>query len=401
MKIVDVAEFYTDQGGGVKTYINQKLKAGAACGHEVVIIAPGAQAGEEERHGGRVLWVPGPPLPVDPRYYILWREKQVHALLDRERPDIVEGSSPWTGGWFAARWPGKSAKSFIFHQDPVAVYPHTFFARSLGYDRVDRLFTPYWRYLRRLSNRFDATVVSGNWLAERLKTFSIKHPVAIPFGIDKTFSSANRRDVQLRKKLLADLGLDEQATLFVSISRYHPEKRLGTLFKGFREAARHKPMGLLVFGDGPFRWMVSRMARGIPHLKLMGFTSRRESLADILASSDFFLHGSAAETYGLVVAEAVCSGVPVIVPNEGGAGELAAPEYAETYPAGDAQALTASILRMLDRDRTAMVRACDTAASKEIKTLDNHFDKLFELYKNLSNGRSVLPAMNNATSEIV
>ena len=27
MKIVDVAEFYAEQGGGVRTYINQKLKA--------------------------------------------------------------------------------------------------------------------------------------------------------------------------------------------------------------------------------------------------------------------------------------------------------------------------------------------------------------------------------------
>ena len=30
MKVIDVAEFYADQGGGVKTYINQKLRAGAA-----------------------------------------------------------------------------------------------------------------------------------------------------------------------------------------------------------------------------------------------------------------------------------------------------------------------------------------------------------------------------------
>ncbi|MDZ7807984.1 MAG: hypothetical protein U5K71_12835 [Gracilimonas sp.] len=30
--------------------------------------------------------------------------------------------------------------------------------------------------------------------------------------------------------------------------------------------------------------------------------------------ADYFVHGSAAETYGIVVAEAVCSGLPVVVP---------------------------------------------------------------------------------------
>ena len=41
MKIVDVAEFYAELGSGVRTYINQKLEAGARAGHEVVVIAPG------------------------------------------------------------------------------------------------------------------------------------------------------------------------------------------------------------------------------------------------------------------------------------------------------------------------------------------------------------------------
>ena len=36
MKIVDVAEFYAEQGGGVRTYVNHKLRAAAAAGHEAV-----------------------------------------------------------------------------------------------------------------------------------------------------------------------------------------------------------------------------------------------------------------------------------------------------------------------------------------------------------------------------
>ncbi|TVQ70043.1 MAG: glycosyltransferase [Balneolaceae bacterium] len=383
MKIIDVAEFYADEGGGVKTYINQKLQAGSKAGHEIVVVAPGPEAGEEERFGGRVIWVPGPPLPVDTRYYVLWREKMVHEILDREKPDVVEGSSPWSGGWFAARWKGDAVKTFIFHQDPVAVYPHTFLGKLMSFSRVDKLFLFYWSYLRRLSNRFDATIVSGDWLAKRLSGFGIHNPVAVPFGIDKTFSSPGRRNPEMRKKLLEELGLPEDATLLIGISRHHPEKRLGTVFEGFRLASKEKKMGLAIFGDGPFRWMVKRQAKGIKHLKLMGFTSNREELADYLSSADYFVHGSAAETYGLVVAEAICSGLPVVVPDVGGAGDLANRDYSETYEPGNAEQLSRAILNIVDRDRSKMVAACARDAKETIGTMDDHFHLLFEVYQKM------------------
>ena len=390
MKIIDVAEFYTDQGGGVKTYINQKLLAGTRAGHEIVVIAPGPKSGEEERLGGRIIWVKGPALPVDRRYHILWRESKVHEILDHEKPDVVEGSSPWTGGWFVARWKGDAVKTFIFHQDPVAVYPHTFLGKLMNYSMVDRLFTFYWHYLRRLSRRFDATIVSGDWLAERLKGFQIKNPMAVPFGIDKSISTPDRRNSEIRKKLLEGLGLPEDATLLMGISRHHPEKRLGTVFEGFKLASQSKKMGLVVYGDGPFRWMVKRQARGIKHLQLRGFKSDREELADILSSADFFVHGSAAETFGLVVAEAICSGLPVIVPDKGGAGDLAGKTFSETYEPGNSEELSKAILRILDRDRDQMVAACTDASKKDIGSMDAHFDLLFKVYIDLVNGNRLM-----------
>ena len=389
MKIIDVAEFYTDRGGGVKTYINQKLRAGAEMGHEIVIVAPGRKRGEEQRYGGRVIWVPGPPLPVDPRYVILWRQKEVHQILDREQPDVVEGSSPWTGGWFAGRWKGPAVKTFIFHQDPVAVYPQTFLDKLLRHDRIDRMFGFYWGYLRRLSRRFDATVVSGDWLEQRLKSFDIKNPAAVPFGIDKDFFSPKRRNPELRKALLAELGLPEEASLLVGISRHHPEKRLGTVIKGFQKASRQKPMGMLIFGDGPFRGIVKRQAKGVPYMKLKGFTSNRDELADILASSDYFIHGSAAETFGLVVAEAICSGLPVIVPDIGGAADMARPEYAETYQPGNHEALSRAILDITERNRSELVQACKSTGEPAIGTMNDHFRKLFDLYRELVDRKKV------------
>ena len=383
MKIIDVAEFYTDQGGGVKTYINQKLQAGQKHGHEIVVVAPGKDWGEEERYGGRVIWVKGPRLPVDWRYYILWREKAVHEILDKEKPDVVEGSSPWTGGWFAGRWKGDAVKTFIFHQDPVAAYPHTLLGGSLGFDKVDKLFGFFWRFLQRLSKKFDATIVSGEWLGERIGDYGVHNPIAVPFGIDKDFFSPSRRDPELRKKLLAQFDLPESANLMIAISRHHPEKRLGTIIDGFKAASKEKPMGLIVFGDGPIKKYVQYRADKAEYVKLMGYTENRDELANILASSDYFVHGSSAETYGIVVAEAVCSGLPVVVPDRGGAEDIAKPEISETYRPGDESAFKEALLKIISRDRNKMVEACSVVAKDDIGTMDDHFELLFKEYEQL------------------
>ena len=41
MHIVDVSEFYSDFGGGVRTYVRQKLEASARAGIRTTILAPG------------------------------------------------------------------------------------------------------------------------------------------------------------------------------------------------------------------------------------------------------------------------------------------------------------------------------------------------------------------------
>ncbi|MDD9939197.1 MAG: glycosyltransferase [Myxococcales bacterium] len=377
MKIVDVNEFYAERGGGVRTYVDQKLAACAAAGHELVVIAPGPEDREEARLGGRILWVRSRPLPLDPRYYLLLRERAVHALLAREAPDVIEGSSPWTGGWFAARYRGPALRSFVFHQDPIAVYGHTLLGGLLGERSVDRLCAPHWRYLRALSARYDLTVTSGAWLAERLRAFGLRAPTAVPFGIDRTRFDPARRDERTRRDLLARCGLGPGATLLLCVSRHHPEKRLGTLIDA---VARCRDVGLVILGDGPLRPWVERRARAASRVHVAGFERDRAAMATMLASGDALLHGSGAETYGLAVAEGLCAGLPAIVPDRGGAAELATDACTERYRAGDPRACAAAIERLLSRDRAPLRAAALQHARAHVGSIDHHFDALLRLY---------------------
>jgi alpha-1,6-mannosyltransferase len=383
MKIIDVAEFYAPRGGGVRTYIDLKLRAARAHGHELVVVAPGERDHSEQRESERIIWVESPQLPVDPRYRLLVRESAVQRILDAEAPDILEASSPWTGAWIAARYRPKSGKpvhkSLVYHHDPVAVYAQTWLGARFGAERVDGWCGGYWRYLRQLSSHFDLTLVSGAWLARRLAQHGVKNTKAVPFGVEKALFQQVRPDPELRRELLRRAGAPTDAALLICVSRLHPEKRIGTLTAAVAELAKRRDVALVVYGDGPFGAYYRARARKLP-VYFAGLTRDRHQLARALASSDALLHGSSAETFGLVVAEALCAGLPIVVPNAGGVVELASAPYAETYAAGDAKGCAAALERLLERDQAELHTAARLAAETRVLSHNQHWERLFASY---------------------
>lgn len=380
MKLVDVAEFYAEQGGGVRTYLDHKLTAGTRAGHEVVIVAPGKKSGEEARNGGRIVWVESPTVPGDSRYHLFVHERRVHEVLDREKPDVVEASSVYGGGWFVGRWLGPAKKSLVFHQDPVAVFGHTTFDRWFRPATVDWAFGPIWSVLRRLSGLFDTTVVASDWLQKRLAAQGLSSARSVPFGIDAAPFLKARPDEALRRRLLWEAGVSAEGRLLVAVSRHHPEKRLPTLIEAMRRLGQAQPIGLVIFGDGPSRKRIDRLSARTVGVHVAGYTRDRSEMARAIASADAFVHGSAAETYGLVVAEALCAGTPVVVPDVGGAADIPGPEVSERYRAGDPEACAAAIRRMLSRDPDQLSEAIG-AARREVRTLEDHFQDLFQHYE--------------------
>ena len=389
MKIVDVCEFYSPTGGGVRRYVNQKLEFAPRFGHELTIIAPGPETRMETVGGSTIAWIKSPYLPFDRNYRMFWGAADVWRLLDQLAPDLVEGSSPWRGGWLAARWPGPAPRVFFLHADPVAVYPQTFLGGALGPERVDRMFGWFWSYLRRLNDRYDAAIVTNPVLEERFSSFGLKNIEVAPFGVARDSFSPKFRDAQIRREMLAACGLGEEAALLVAIGRHHPEKRLGTLIEAVTRAQAMRPIGLYLVGDGFLRGAVNRWAGRARHVHVAGQINDQKRLAGIMASADALLHGSAAETFGLVLAEALCSGTPLIVPDSGASATFAAPDYAETYRAGDADDAAAAILRSLAQHRTAQSRGASAAAQRRVITVEQHFQTLFSIYDRIAGkGRS-------------
>lgn len=388
MRILELAEFYSEQGGGVRTYIEEKFAAAKAAGHNLTIVAPGSEDRTVARDGGKLIWVKSPPIPVDRRYHLFWRQEPIDEIVVAEKPDFIEGSSPWRGAWIAGRQPASIPKALVIHQDPVLTYPRTLLRQLFSEDSIDTFFSWFFLYLRRLQALFDTSIVASSWMSERLFSLGLERPEIVPFGVSRGEFSSSERSETLRRDMLKSCGVNApDAKLLITISRHHPEKRIPLMIEAFEAVAAHRSMGLVVVGDGPMRARIEKIAAKTNGVYLAGFINDRALLSAMLANADAYIHGCPAETFGMVIAEALCAGLPLIVPNAGGAAEMADARCAEFYAPDKTADCALAIERMLSRDPISLRRAAFEAAGR-VNTPTDHFQALFAAYENIVDRRS-------------
>lgn len=146
-----------------------------------------------------------------------------------------------------------------------------------------------WAVLRRFHAPSSAVMAATSALAEELRWRGFQNVVLWSRGVDAALF--HPRDV--------DLGLPRP--IFLSVGRLAVEKNL----EAFLDL--DLPGTKVVVGDGPAR---AALQRRYPDAVFMG-ERFAEKLAEIYAAADVFVFPSKTDTYGLVLLEALASGVPV------------------------------------------------------------------------------------------
>lgn len=380
MRIVDVNEFYSPTGGGVRSYLDRKLAIMAELGHQQIVIATGPEDRVEERPGGgRIHYLKSPGMPFDKNYGLFWDPAPIHRLLDEYDPDVVENCSPWRPAWFVADWQGRAIKSWFMHNDNMEAYAKRWFARIASEPTIERAFNWYDRYMAKCLSHYDTVVTNGPVLTERLHARGVRVDATMTLGIERTHFSPALRSGHLRAAMLAQCELPPDAHLLIGIGRHHPEKNWPMVIDAVRRAGAKLPVGLMLLGLGPDTRTLERHIDKSPHIRMFRPVYDRAQLAAIMASADAFVHGGYSEPFGLVASEALASGLPMVVPDRGGASAVAKPPFAETYRAGDAYACAAAIVRLLSRDQPMLRRAAGVAARTVLSDRE-HAQRLVEHY---------------------
>ncbi len=381
MRIVDVCEFYSPNGGGVRSYVDRKMQLLAEMGHELIVLAPAAKDSIEEcETGGTIIWIKAPAMPFDANYRMFWDAAPVHAWLDKLNPDVVEASSPWRPLWIVGKWAGGAAKVFFLHSDPVVSYPYRWFGKVASRDRIDAAFDWFNKYLRRAIPLFDSVVVCGQSLGKRLIARNIRPVTCVPLGINRGAFSPALRDDTLRAELLAQCDLPETAHLLIGVGRHHPEKRWSLVIDAVQAAGAQQPIGLILIGQGMESAALKKQIGANPHIRMFRPVYDRPKLARLLASSDALIHGCEGETFGLVASEALASGLPLIVPDEGGCSEIARPAFSESFISNDAASAKDAILAFCARD-PVQVRFAAREAAITVRSDHDHIRELITHYE--------------------
>jgi alpha-1,6-mannosyltransferase len=302
---------------------------------------------------------------------LLGRFDKIRALVGSERPEVLEAHSPYLGAAAVVACGRRvcRVRTAFWHADHAGTYVEPF---------LGRLARPLRRAPRALLAPFDATFVAGAGQARKLREAGVKNVVHVPFGVDRRTFRPEARNESVRRDLLGDV---QGGALLVGVGRFAIEKRWDVVLDAFarlRENGRAAVLAL--FGDGPERESLERRAPA--GVRFMGFESDRTRLATALASADVLVHGCPYETFGLGVAEAVACGLPVVVPDAGGAAESADPSCAEVYASLDARACAAAIERLLDADRSA-IRGRAQQAAERVPTVEQHFTRVLAAYDDL------------------
>jgi glycosyltransferase involved in cell wall biosynthesis len=124
----------------------------------------------------------------------------------------------------------------------------------------------------------------------------------------------------LQKKANDDPGLR-----LAAVSRLSPEKRPGDLITAMARLRDFGiPFNLDLFGDGPMRAEIDALVEKLGlggHVRLHGLRPHDEIMQH-QAVADIFVHASEAETFGLVLIEAMSIALPVVAVRSSGAADI-------------------------------------------------------------------------------
>ncbi len=225
-----------------------------------------------------------------------------------------------------------------------------------------------WReaFKKRIVSEFDAAQAAGGAATRYHARLGIpEHRIFSGYSVvDNAYfakrAAAIRRDPATARALP---GLADKTPFFFASARFMERKDLPNLFYAYA-AYRHRakaagtlPWRLLLLGDGPLRPELEAIVKNenLANVVTMPGWRQIEDLPAYYALAGAFVHTATVDQWGLVVNEAMASGLPVIVSTGAGCAEDLVSEGGNgfTFQPGDVDTLTRhlyTIAHAVDRD---------------------------------------------------
>jgi len=338
MKIALTVDSFVEGQGGVSTAVAALARTLRQRGHQVIVYSAADPSHSHTDLDVIGLWAlryarfPGGRIPVDP------------AKLTRElahfHPDIIHNHSMSVMGMqalTAARLLGI----------PILGTSHIYLAGFLNYaplplDGQPMVEKVAWQYTTTFFNHFPYVTTPSEVMRQRLVSAGLHVPsAAVSNGVDTSLFHPRR----------SLFHPNPQSLTLLHVGRLGYEKRVDVVLRAFGRISHVFPQAhLVIVGDGPQASLLQSLAKELNIASRVEFVGqvRHDRLPDIYRRANVFVTASIIETQGLVVLEAMASGLPIV-----GVDALALPELIHSgvngylTPPEDEQELAEAMRRLL------------------------------------------------------
>jgi glycosyltransferase involved in cell wall biosynthesis len=378
LRVLYCTDTYPPQVNGVSVVTALSVDGLRARGWECVVVAP--RYPDVLAHGPRhrrpsddtMVDVPSVAFPPYPDIRLAAPAYARVARVIRDfQPDIVHSATEFTlgrVGQIAAKRAGAVRLSSY----------HTDFSRYTEAYGMPWLREPVRRYIKRFHARSARVFTPSAPARADLLALGLRDVQVWGRGVDLASFGPSRRSQPLR----AAYGIDD-AVVFLHVGRLAAEKGVDKIVRAFNRARALLPAGaarLVIAGSGPEEASLRALAG--PDVLFLGILDRQRALPRLYASADAFLFSSITETLGLVVLEAMASGLPVIATPAGGvADHLRDDHNGIAYPPFDIDVMASAIVELTlhdDRRRRLADGARRTALALDWQA---ELDRLDESYR--------------------
>jgi glycosyltransferase involved in cell wall biosynthesis len=145
------------------------------------------------------------------------------------------------------------------------------------------------------------------------------------------------------------LGLPADLPTVLFVGRLDPVKTLPDLLRAFALLSATQEAHLVLVGEGPERNRLRSLAQRLGIAGRVQFAGRkpREEVACWMSAADLLALSSSSEGFGLVLAESIACGRPVVATRCGGPEDIVTPEVGRLVPCGCPEALSDAMAQVL------------------------------------------------------
>lgn len=297
MRIAMFTETFLPGTDGIITRLCATLDYLAQEGHDVLLVAPAG--GPKTYASAKVVGAPSFRFFLYKEKYFAFPRRFVGRELKAFQPDLIHVLNPaflGLGGlYYARKW-----------QIPLIASFHTNVPAYASHYGLNWLEPTLWWYFRTLHNQAQINLATSRAMGLELERHGFREVGLWERGVDvKKYASAQPSQAMISR--LTGGTYEEGHRVLLYVGRLAAEKgleRLRTILDADPKAH------LAIVGDGPHRQALVQTFAGSKTV-FTGYLHGDE-LATAYASADGFVFPSTTETLGLVLFEAMASGLPIM-----------------------------------------------------------------------------------------